>query len=106
MTASEAVPDHETIFARVRADASNTRIELPPVDVNQLLRQRYDLDQPLTFARTMLWDLEVRKAWRPHRRDPLAARVRGSLYSVRSGHRAGAVRPGIVTRMAWPHARP
>lgn len=62
--------DPEATFARAWADPSNTRIELPPVDVNRVLRQRYDPGAPLTFTRAMLWDVEVRKAWRPDRYIP------------------------------------
>jgi hypothetical protein len=57
--------DHEGEFQRAWADPSNTRFELPPVDVNRVLDERYRTSKPLTFTRTMLWDMEVRKAWRP-----------------------------------------
>jgi hypothetical protein len=44
---------------------SSTRFELPPVDVNKVLKERYRLtpDEPLT--RAMIWDMESRKAWDP-----------------------------------------
>ncbi|WP_132113590.1 hypothetical protein [Actinocrispum wychmicini] len=42
-----------------------TRYELPAIDVNEVLAERYQLGKPLVFTRTMLWDLEVRKARRP-----------------------------------------
>jgi hypothetical protein len=38
---------------------------MPPVDVNRVLAEHYRTSEPLTFTRTMLWDMEVRKAWRP-----------------------------------------
>jgi len=57
--------NHEGEFQRAWADPSNTRIELPPVDVNQVLAAHYLTSEPLTFTRTMLWDMEVRKAWGP-----------------------------------------
>lgn len=66
--------DHEEVFARAWADPSNTRIELPPVDINRVLRERYRVAEPLTFTRDMLWDVEVRKAWRPGRYIPSVVR--------------------------------
>ena len=57
--------NHEGDFQRAWADPSNTRFELPPVDVNRVLAELYRTSEPLTFTRTMLWDMEVRKAWRP-----------------------------------------
>ncbi len=57
--------NHEGEFQRAWADPNNTRIELPPVDVNRVLAEHYRTSEPLTFTRTMLWDMEVRKAWRP-----------------------------------------
>ena len=57
--------NHEGEFQRAWADPNNTRLELPPVDVNRVLAKHYRTSEPLTFTRTMLWDMEVRKAWRP-----------------------------------------
>ena len=61
---------HEGEFQRAWADPSNTQIELPPVEVNRVLAERYRTSEPLTFTRSMLWDMEVRKAWRPDRYIP------------------------------------
>ena len=62
--------NHEGGFERAWADPSNTRFELPSVDVNRVLAEHYRTSEPLTFTRTMLWDMEVRKAWRPDRYIP------------------------------------
>ncbi len=62
--------NHEDEFQRAWADASSTRFELPAVDVNRVLAERYRMSEPLTFTRTMLWDMEVQKAWRPDRYIP------------------------------------
>jgi hypothetical protein len=59
------VTDHEDVFARAWADPRNTRGERPPVDVNAVLAAHYKLSKPLAFTRPMLWDMEVRKAFRP-----------------------------------------
>ena len=56
---------HEEEFERAWTDPSNTRIELPPVDINSVLAEHYCMTEPLGFTRTMLWDMEVKKAYRP-----------------------------------------
>ena len=56
---------HEEEFERAWTDPSNTRIELSPVDINLVLAQYYRTNEPLRFTRTMLWDMEVKKAFRP-----------------------------------------
>ena len=35
------------------------------MDVNRVLAERYRTTEPLTFTRTMMWDMEVKKAFRP-----------------------------------------
>ena len=72
--------DHEGEFQRAWADLGNTRLELPPVDVNRRLAEHYHTSEPLTFTRTMLWDMEVRKAWRPDRYIPAVVR-QGSAHT-------------------------
>ncbi len=49
--------NHESEFQRAWADPSNTRFELPSVDVNRVLAEHYRTSEPLTFTRTMLWDM-------------------------------------------------
>ena len=73
--------NHEGEFQRAWADPSNTRFELPPVDVNRVLAEHYRTSQPFTFTRTMLWDMEVRKAWRPDRYIPFVVWV-GSAHTL------------------------
>jgi hypothetical protein len=46
---------------------SSTRFELPPVDVNKVLKERYRVSPERTLTRAMIWDMETKKAW-----DPLA----------------------------------
>ncbi len=57
--------NHEEEFERAWTDPRNTRVELPPVDVNLVLAKYYRTNEPLRFTRTMLWDMEVKKAYRP-----------------------------------------
>jgi hypothetical protein len=44
---------------------SSTRFELPPVDVNKILKERYRLTPEQTLTRAMIWDMETKKAWDP-----------------------------------------
>jgi hypothetical protein len=82
--------NHESEFERAWADPSNTRIELPSVDVNRVLAEHYRTSEPLTFTRTMLWDMEVRKAWRPNRYIPSVVQEgSASVWNKRSA--AGGV---------------
>lgn len=62
---SIATLNHEQEFARAWADPHNTAVERPPVDINAVLASHYRLSEPLVFTRTQLWDMEVRKAYRP-----------------------------------------
>ena len=57
--------DHEKVLAEAWQTPGVTAINLPPVDVNQVLADRYELDRELRFTREMLWDMEVRKAAAP-----------------------------------------
>ncbi|WP_163506246.1 hypothetical protein [Fodinicola acaciae] len=56
---------HEKVFAQAWDDPANTRYEMRPIDVNAVLAERYEVSEPLVLTRTMLWDIEVRKARRP-----------------------------------------
>jgi hypothetical protein len=44
---------------------SSTRFELPPVDVNKVLKARYRLAPDQALTRAMIWDMETKKAWDP-----------------------------------------
>jgi hypothetical protein len=67
--------DHEKEFARAWADPRNTPGARPGVDVNAVLAAHYRLSKPLEFTRTMLWDMEVRKARRPDQYIPSVVRA-------------------------------
>src|SRR5260221_1589245 len=41
---------------------SSTRFELPPVDVNKVLKERYRVSPEQTLTRAMIWDMETKKA--------------------------------------------
>src|SRR5882724_1204916 len=55
----------EAEFDRAWTDPAYTRVELPDLDVNAVLAAHYVTGEPLTYTRTMLWDMEVRKAASP-----------------------------------------
>ncbi|WP_433574778.1 hypothetical protein [Nocardia brasiliensis] len=57
--------DFEDEFDLSWGNPHYTRFTWPAVDINTVLANHYRVDPPLRFTRTMLWDVEVRKAWRP-----------------------------------------
>ena len=81
---------HEEEFERAWADPSNTRIELSPVDINLVLAQYYRTNEPLKFTRTMLWDMEVKKAFRPDLYIPSVVTAGSSHYWHRQAVADGA----------------
>ncbi|MET1027197.1 MAG: hypothetical protein ABWY00_08520, partial [Dongiaceae bacterium] len=42
-----------------------TQVELPAVDVNKVLTERYSASAPIRLTRAMIWDMELKKAWDP-----------------------------------------
>jgi len=82
--------NHEGEFERAWDDPSNTRFDLPPVDVNRVLSEHYRMSEPLTFTRTMLWDMETRKAWRPDRYIPSVVHEESAGSSGRRSVAGGA----------------
>jgi hypothetical protein len=67
------LPQNPLTFERAKQEFENawnnpnhTRFELPPVDVNRVLRERYTVEPAATkMTLTQLWDMETRKAWDP-----------------------------------------
>jgi len=43
----------------------NTRFELPAVDINKVLSDRYKVNMPVQLTRSMVWDMELKKSWDP-----------------------------------------
>lgn len=56
--------DAENEFENCWNNPNYTAIALEDVDVNQVL-SHYFLQKPLCFTKTMLWDMERKKAWNP-----------------------------------------
>ena len=81
--------NHEEAFERAWTDPRNTRIELPPVDINRVLARYYRTNEPLRFTRTMLWDMEVKKAFRPDLYIPSVVSEGSSRYWGRQAAAGG-----------------
>lgn len=52
-------------FERAWENPRYTRFELPAADVNKLLSERYEVDNPVHVSRSMVWDMELKKSWNP-----------------------------------------
>jgi hypothetical protein len=52
-------------FETAWQDPSHTRFELPAVDINRVLEDRYRTSAPVHVTRAMVWDMETKKAWDP-----------------------------------------
>ena len=83
-------PTHEAAFERAWTNPGNTRIELDPVDINGTLARYYHTNKPLRFTRTMLWDMEVKKAFRPDLYIPSVVKKGSSRYWNRQALACGA----------------
>ena len=81
---------HEEAFERAWAEPGHTRIELSPVDVNQVLARHYLTNKPLRFTRNMLWDMEVKKAFRPDLYIPSVVTAGSSRFWRRQAAAGGA----------------
>jgi hypothetical protein len=60
------------------SNPSNTRFELPAVNVNKVLRERYRLTPQKNLTGTMIWDMETKKAWDPRSYIPYVVSEGGS----------------------------
>lgn len=52
-------------FESAWANPRNTRFELPAVDINKVLSDRYEAHKPVQLTRSMVWDMELKKSWDP-----------------------------------------
>jgi hypothetical protein len=59
-----------TEFESAWENPRHTRFELPPVYVNRVLRQLYQVDKRVALTRDQLWDMELKKAWDPKKYIP------------------------------------
>jgi hypothetical protein len=57
--------DHEAVFEKAWAATGTTKVDLPAVRVNDVLRERYVVSPPFEYTGTQLWDMEIRKAKAP-----------------------------------------
>jgi hypothetical protein len=42
-----------------------TRFELPAVEINHVIQQRYSAEPNILVTRSMVWDMELKKSWDP-----------------------------------------
>jgi len=105
MTPGTDTSELEAEFERAWADTAHTRAQLPDRDVNQVLAAWYQTSKPLVFTRTMLWDVEVRKAYKPGEYIPFVVHAgsahvwdrqanAGGDYFLRSSEQRLWLRPG------------
>jgi hypothetical protein len=52
-------------FERRWNDPTATRFELPTIGVNEILSNRYIMRPPIKLTRSMIWDMECKKAFDP-----------------------------------------
>ena len=57
--------DAEEEFEAAWRDPNCTQFALPPLDVNKVLNEHYTVKPPIRLTRSMLWDMEMKKAWDP-----------------------------------------
>ena len=79
--------DYATTFERAWKDKGNTAIDLPAVDVNEVLSSRYTVRPATHFTGASLWDMEVKKASAPDIYLPALVRPR-SVERFPSKHEA------------------
>lgn len=81
---TNTVTDHARLFEDAWDQPGHTAIELPAVDVDEVLATRYSTGKDVTYTRSMVWDMEVRKAVRPDKYIPTVVRP-GSLENFGTG---------------------
>jgi hypothetical protein len=57
--------DAEDEFEAAWRDPNGTQFALPPLDVDKVLNEHYTVKPPIRLTRSMLWDMEMKKAWDP-----------------------------------------
>jgi hypothetical protein len=81
MSASSSLPAFSAAEREYRSAWDNpayTRFELPPVNVNKVLRERYRMRPAKALTRTAMWDMERKKAWDPRSYIPYVVSQGGS----------------------------
>jgi hypothetical protein len=52
-------------FEAAWRNPKHTQFELQPVDVNKVVSERYTVSPSIRLTRSMVWDMELKKAWDP-----------------------------------------
>ncbi len=64
----------EEEFEKAWNNPAYTQIKLDDIDVNETLVKYYTTSTPVNFTRTMLWNMETKKAWDPKTYIPYVVR--------------------------------
>src|SRR5947207_2934252 len=64
-TAFESAVCAQSEFERCWRDPNTTRFELPEIGVNEMLAKRYIVKPQINLTRSMIWDMQCRKALDP-----------------------------------------
>jgi hypothetical protein len=67
----DAAAVRDRVRVRLGHPRPHTRYQLPDIDINQVLATCYTTGTPLTFTRTMLWDMRGAQGRPPRRLRPL-----------------------------------
>jgi len=94
--------DHEKEFERAWAEPRYTQAGPYTTNVNEDIHRFFRTSKPLTFTRTMMWDNEVRKGWRPDLYIPSAI-LAGSVRNWGGTHSADGVETfeRVSTQRQW-----
>ena len=74
MTTSRHNPLHNAVssfagaegeFEAAWRDPNCTQFALPPLNVNKVLNEYYTVNPPIRLTGSMLWDMDMKKAWDP-----------------------------------------
>lgn len=57
--------DLAAAFDDAFSDPTNTALNTDDSRVNAVIQEHYEVDKPFTYTRTLLWDMEVKKAYYP-----------------------------------------
>ena len=80
--------DHETIVNAALANSLNTRVTFPDSDVNRIIQENYDVEEPFRYTASQAWDMEVQTARRPTK------------------YKCPLIRPGSVQLLGTTHTYP
>ena len=97
------LPPFEAEFARAWDTPGHTRYQLPDVNINRVLAAYYTTGTPLTLTRSMLWDMEARKAAHPGIYIPYVVQAGSDRSWNRHDGNGGEYLDRCSTQRLWLH---